>query len=66
MSYLRASNREHEALVDAIERHDPTAAVAVIEAHIQTSSTGGLITSLISIRMSGPPIVVADPQHGRL
>ena len=34
MSYLRASNREHEALVDAIERHDPGAAVAVIEKHI--------------------------------
>lgn len=34
MSYLRASNREHEALVDAIERHDPGGAVAIIEAHI--------------------------------
>ena len=34
ISYLRASNREHEALVDAIAAHDGAGAVAVIERHI--------------------------------
>ena len=34
MSYLRASNREHESLVHALERRDAAGAVAVIEAHI--------------------------------
>jgi DNA-binding FadR family transcriptional regulator len=34
IAYLRASNREHEALVDAIEAQDRSAAVAVIEGHI--------------------------------
>lgn len=34
IAYLHASNREHEALVDAIARHDATTAVGVIEGHI--------------------------------
>lgn len=34
ISYLRASNREHEALVDAIESRDGAGAVAVVERHI--------------------------------
>jgi len=34
MSYLRASNREHAALVDAIERRAAAHAVTIIEAHI--------------------------------
>ena len=34
IAYLHASNREHEALVDAIEAGDRTRAVAVIEVHI--------------------------------
>jgi DNA-binding FadR family transcriptional regulator len=35
ISYLRASNREHETLVDAIAERDSAAAVAVIEQHIR-------------------------------
>jgi DNA-binding FadR family transcriptional regulator len=34
ISYLHASNREHEALVEAIAAHDRMAAVAVIDRHI--------------------------------
>jgi DNA-binding FadR family transcriptional regulator len=34
IAYLHASNREHEALVDAIEAGDRAGAVAVIERHI--------------------------------
>ncbi len=35
IAYLRASNLEHEALVDAIEAGDRVAAVAVIDRHIE-------------------------------
>lgn len=35
MTYLRGSNREHAALVDAIAAHDRAGAVAVIEGHIR-------------------------------
>jgi DNA-binding FadR family transcriptional regulator len=35
IAYLRASNYEHEALVDAIEAGDQNAAVAVIDRHIE-------------------------------
>lgn len=34
IAYLRASNREHEALVDAISAGDRMAAVSVVEGHI--------------------------------
>ena len=35
ISYLHESNREHEALVDAIEAHDGVKAAAVVERHIK-------------------------------
>lgn len=36
IAYLHASNREHEALVEAIEARDPLRAVGVVERHITT------------------------------
>ncbi|GAA4904684.1 DNA-binding FadR family transcriptional regulator [Nonomuraea thailandensis] len=35
MDYLRESNREHAALVAALERHDPVEAVRVTRAHVE-------------------------------
>lgn len=35
MDYLRESNREHAALVDALERRDPVEAVRVARAHVE-------------------------------
>lgn len=34
IAYLRESNGEHRALLDALRRRDPVAAVAIIEAHV--------------------------------
>lgn len=53
MSYLRASNREHEALVDAIERHDSPGAVGVIETHI-TELYGTVFVSPVPVGRARP------------
>ena len=36
VAYLHRVNAEHMEVVDALRRHDPVAAVAIMEAHVQT------------------------------
>lgn len=62
VAYLHRVNADHAEVVDALRRHDPVAAVAIMEAHVQALHRS-MFVGLSAPRGDGSPTPLAPDAH---